>query len=271
MMEALQASEGRVDLWYTYQDLAIDSRLLETYAGLLSEDESVRWRRFLFERDRRRFLIARAMLRDVVSRYVGCEPCSLAFEYNPYGKPALASPPGQSIRFNLSHSAGLAVCAVTRGHDVGVDVESPERRTDVLGLARRFFAESEVAALGRRPPEEQRRTFFEYWTLKEAYIKACGRGLSIPLDAFGFTLRADRPPTIGFAAGMADDPGDWQFAQVFLGQDYPIALALRSCREEEMTVGIRRIIPLQRAGDAAVLPCNGLRRWTLESEFPELS
>ncbi len=268
-MDALEAAEGRVDLWYTYQDGIAEPRLLEAYAGLLSEDESVRWRRFLFQRDRHRFLIARAMLRDVLGRYVGRHPRSLVFDYNPYGKPALAQPPARPIDFNLSHSAGLAVCAVTSHHEVGVDVESPQRRTDVLPLARRFFAETEVAELSRRSQEEQRLVFFEYWTLKEAYIKACGKGLSIPLDAFAFSLSPDRAASIRFAPSIDDDPAAWQFAQVFLGRTYPIAVALRSRLQGETTFHVRRLVPLDRPSEPVALPPEPLRRWNLEPILPE--
>ncbi|NUQ64538.1 MAG: 4'-phosphopantetheinyl transferase superfamily protein [Pirellulales bacterium] len=211
------------------------------------------------------------MLRDVVSKYAGCGPRSLVFQYNAYGKPTLAEPAGLPFQFNLSHSAGLAVCAVTRADEVGVDVECPDRRTEVVPLARRFFADSEVAALGSRPQEEQRSVFFEFWTLKEAYIKARGKGISIPLDAFAFSLSPDHPPAIGFAPGMADDPRDWRFAQVFLGPAYPIALALRSRHAGEFAVHIRRIVPLQRASEPVALPPNPLRKWILEPTLFEIA
>jgi 4'-phosphopantetheinyl transferase len=236
---------------------------LDRYQALLSDDECVRWQRFLFEKDRHRFLVARAMLRDVLSRYVGWDPRSLVFEYSAYGKPALAHPPGLPVRFNLSHSGGLAVCAVTQRHDVGVDVESPDRQTDVLGLAQRFFAKHEVDQLRRKPPEDQKWVFFEFWTLKEAYIKARGQGLSIPLDAFAFSLAADRPPWIAFVPPVDDNPDDWQFAQVFLGSQYPIAVALRLPRDRQLTVQVREVVPLGRTGEPKTLPPNRCCRWLL--------
>jgi 4'-phosphopantetheinyl transferase len=155
---------------------------------------------------------------------------------------------------------------VTSRFDVGVDVESPQRPTEIVGLARRFFAESEVESLRSRPPEQQRAIFFEIWTLKEAYIKARGRGLSIPLDSFAFSLDPDRPPSIGFVPGTNDDPQDWQFAQVFLGSQYPMALALRSPGNPELTVRIREMVPLSGASEPVVLPPNQGRRWVLQRD-----
>lgn len=263
MMDTLELEQGRVDLWYVHQDRIADPGLLDRYPALLSKDEAVRWQRFLFEKDRHRFLVARAMLRDVLSRYTRREPQSLAFQYNGYGKPSLVEPAGLPIGFNLSHSGGLAVCAVTAACDVGVDVETPQRPTDVIALARRYFAESEVQALACWSAEEQKRVFFEFWTLKEAYIKARGQGLSIPLDSFAFSLAPERPPSIGFAAGVGDDPGNWQFAQLFLGSRYPIAVALRSPQHSEMAIQIREVVPLDRAADPVILSPNRARRWVL--------
>lgn len=263
MMDAPELEEGRVDLWYVYQDRIADPGLLDRYQATLSEDETVRWQRFLFEKDRHRFLIARAMLRDVLSRYARREPQSLAFQYNEHGKPSLQEPAGLPIRFNLSHSGGLAVCAVTTAYDVGVDVETPERPTDVISLARRYFAASEVQDLGSWSAEEQKSVFFEFWTLKEAYIKARGKGLSIPLDSFAFSLAPERPPSIGFIPGTDDTTGNWQFAQIFLGSRYPIALALRSPQDREMAVQIREVVPLDRAADPVMLAPNPARRWVL--------
>ncbi len=262
-MDALETAEDLVDLWYVEQDRLSDAALLDRYQVLLSDDERVRWRRFLFEKDRHRFLVARAMLRDVLSRYVRWVPHSLVFEYNAHGKPALAHPAGLPIRFNLSHSGGLAVCAVTQQCDVGVDVENPDRQTDILSLARRFFAEEEVEQLRRKPHEEQRQVFFEFWTLKEAYIKARGEGLSIPLDAFAFSFATEQPPSIRFRPPVNDNPHDWQFAQVFLGPRYPIAVALRLPQGRQLAVQIREIIPLNRTGEPKILPPNSSRRWSL--------
>ncbi|MBX3227390.1 MAG: 4'-phosphopantetheinyl transferase superfamily protein [Labilithrix sp.] len=137
-------------------------------------------------------------------------------------RPELASFVPVRIGFNVSHSDDVIACAFTRTLDVGVDVERVEpQRTH--GVAHRFFAAREVADLRRRDEAERARVFFDYWTLKEAYIKARGLGLALPLDAFAFTLRAPRPPAISFDPSIDDDPDTWQFAQAWPTERHRLA------------------------------------------------
>ncbi|MCY3872396.1 MAG: 4'-phosphopantetheinyl transferase superfamily protein [Gemmatimonadetes bacterium] len=167
----------------------------ETFDGhilteTLSADEWMRADRFLFEKHRAHFVAARGCLRAILAKYMECKPGELAFFYGEHGKPALASPWDKSqLRFNLSHSAGLALIAVSLRFDIGVDVEHLSRKVGHMqDLAKRFFAPGEYKRLRALPREEQRRAFFHCWTRKEAYLKAVGTGLVQSLKNFEVSL-----------------------------------------------------------------------------------
>ena len=143
----------------------------------LSEDERDRSARFRFERDRRRFTVARGVLRELLGRYLGTDPGEIRFAYNPFGKPALSPEFGSRIKFNLSHSAGCALMGITAGADIGVDLERVRAQPDHAEIAQRFFSPAEVDELSRLPGHLQTQAFLRYWTRKEAYVKACGESL----------------------------------------------------------------------------------------------
>ena len=159
-------------------------------AETLSADEWMRADRFLFEKHRAHFVAARGCLRAVLAKYMDCKPGELAFFYGEHGKPTLASPWDKSqLRFNLSHSAGLALIAVSLRRDIGVDVEHISRKVGQMqDIAKRFFAPGEYEQLCALPREEQRRAFFCCWTRKEAYLKAVGTGLVQSLKNFEVSL-----------------------------------------------------------------------------------
>lgn len=262
-MHGLPLAEGQVDLWHVFSDAVTDPELLSRYYRLLSQDELQRQRRFVFARDRHQFLVTRAMVRTVLSSYTGDDPRAWVFRQNAYGKPEIALPAAGPLRFNLSHTAGLVVCAVAVGREVGVDVEDLQRGRQTLAVARRFFAAAEVAALEKRPPQQQPIGFFEFWTLKEAYIKARGMGLSVPLGEFAFTLEPDRPPAISFAVGRDDQPEAWQFARIRLGGRYQIAVAVRLPRSIPLTIRWRETVPLHQDGVGRILPHSPSNQWSL--------
>jgi 4'-phosphopantetheinyl transferase len=198
--------------------------------ALLDSDEQRRADRFLFARDRDTFIAAHALVRRALSRYVDLPPQLWQFQLGPYGRPEIADalPSGlPRLRFNLSHTHGFAVCAVTRELDLGVDVETLDRRAP-LEIVDHFFAPAEVAALRGLPLAMQGDRFFVYWTLKEAYIKARGMGLALPLHQFAFVLVPKQPIAITFGPELTDDPASWNFASFAIGDCYRVALAVRS-------------------------------------------
>jgi 4'-phosphopantetheinyl transferase len=171
-----------VDVWLI--DLGVGVRRVEEFASLLSEDEKDRAARFLAGKDRERFMVARGLLRIIIADYLGALPGDLRFSYGAFGKPGLEAGWGSALEFNLAHSEGLALLAVTRGRRVGVDLEFIRADVDNEQIAERFFSPGEVAVLDGLPTGLRNETFFRVWTRKEAYVKARGEGLSIPLDQF---------------------------------------------------------------------------------------
>jgi len=257
------STDSRVDLWYVRLDDSTDPALWQEYYELLPSDERSRAERFSHGGSRQQFLAGRALVRTVLAQYEGVDPRSLRFECNAYGKPSLSERGSQQLEFNLSHTRGLVVCAVTVGHAIGVDVENSDRTTDCGQLATRFFARTEATTLACLAPERQRAVFFEFWTLKEAFIKARGMGLSIPLDGFAFSLVPDRPPRITFLRLGDEDPGAWQFARLTLGPAYQLAVALHRGAPPEMEILVRKALPLRFQEPGRLLPKTASNTWAL--------
>ena len=240
-MDLLPLNAVHVDL--VHADSADAWAQHDAYRALLSPDERDRMARLVFERDRRRFLLTRALVRTMLSRYTGVRPADWSFIANVHGRPEILDRPRgvPDLRFNLSHTEGLIACAVTIGREVGVDVEHIGRRLthDVAG---RFFAPREVSDLRKLPEDEQHRAFFDYWTLKEAYIKARGFGLALPLADFAFKLSPPAPPQITFEPSLPDDAATWQFHQEWPTPLHRLGLAVRR-DGADLPVRIRFAVP----------------------------
>lgn len=177
---------GEVHLWVLHLEASEEE--FDRARCWLSEDEIARAERFRFDRHRRAFVLGRAALRALLGSYLGTRPQQVCFTYGPQGKPALADA-SCSLRFNASNSGELAACAFMRGCEIGVDVEQHRPVRDLEHIAQRFFSAEEAAEVLELPVAEKDAAFFNCWTRKEAYIKALGGGLSIPLDSFQVTLR----------------------------------------------------------------------------------
>ncbi len=178
--------EADVHIWHI--PLAAASPIVGGYTLLLTPDEQARAARFRFEIDRTRFVIARARMRILLASYLGCAPAALAFSYNPHGKPYFNESP---LSFNLSHAHERALLGITMNRDVGVDVEYVRADFATEEVAERYFSADELRALRSLPREQQATAFFRCWTQKEAYIKARGEGLSMPLADFTVCLQAN--------------------------------------------------------------------------------
>ena len=155
---------------------------------LLAEDELARATRFHFDRDRNHFIVARALLRKLLASYAGVGAAELRFSYAEKGKPSLEESQQGSLNFNLAHSHGLAIYGFSRGRELGVDLEFIREDLADEKIAERFFSPSEIDELRKLPAELRKQAFFDCWTRKEAYIKARGDGLSMPLDGFDVSL-----------------------------------------------------------------------------------
>lgn len=228
---ALAAAE--VHLWYLRPDEFGDPQILAACDALLAPAERARRDRYAFAEHRLEYLLTRALVRTTLSRYARMAPSAWTFQSSEHGRPEVATTGYAWLRFNLSNTRGLIACAVVRDLDVGVDVEDTRRRSQAVELADRFFSPAEAAALRALPPEQQPSRFFDYWTLKEAYIKARGLGLAIPLAHFSLILTEEAGVSIRFGPEILDDPALWYFAQPHLTAQHRAALALRRRRARD--------------------------------------
>lgn len=192
----------------------------------LSGDEQARAKRFYFQKDREHFIVARGQLRAILGRYLKTQPSQLRFCYSPHGKPALAHRSGSNgLRFNVSHSHGLALYAITYSGELGVDVEFIRPKLADEQIAEHFFSPREVTSLRALPKNLQQEAFFNCWTRKEAYIKGRGEGLNICLDQFEMSLAPGNP-----AAMISNvDPQEvsrWSILELAPGPSYAAALAV---------------------------------------------
>ena len=229
--EKLTLPRNAVHVWRASLD--VSTSCLHSLQGTLTPDECTRAERFYFQEHRERFIAGRGLLRNILSRYLDRKPGQLRFRYNSYGKPALIEETGvEGICFNLSHSHDMALYAVTHGREIGVDIERFRPDVEAEKLAERFFSPREAAVLRALPEQLRKEGFFNCWTRKEAYIKAEGEGMAIPLSSFDVSLapgaaaallRSQNPPQEtsrwslqaldpkpGYAAALAVKGHDWE-------------------------------------------------------------
>jgi 4'-phosphopantetheinyl transferase len=199
---------------------------LAALRALLSADESARAARFVFDRDRDRYTAGRGVLRLLLGRYLDRPAPSLRFDYGEFEKPFLH---GGGLWFNLSNSGAMALVALSRRAELGVDLELEPVSFDVEPVARRFFSPAEVAELGALIPEQRPRGFLNTWTRKEAFIKARGDGLQLALDSFDVSLKPGLPPMLKRTAWSVEEPGQWTIRDVSdPEQGYVGAVAIRA-------------------------------------------
>lgn len=223
---AVMAS-GEVHTWCASLDVPPETSA-RLYA-ILAFDERNRSARFRFERDRRRFTVAHGILRDLLGRYLQTPPGRISYVYNEFGKPDLGPEFGGRLKFNLSHSAGLALIAIAADADVGVDLEYMRAQSDHAEVARRFFSAAEVDQLIALPNHLYDEAFFSCWTKKEAYVKARGDGLAIPLNSFSVPLTTDaahRPADLNVASNDVVPAKHWSFYTLQPAPGYIGALAI---------------------------------------------
>ena len=194
-------------------------------SGRLSPDELARAARFAHDRDRRRFIMARARLRELLGERLGIPPESVAFEYGDHGKPSLATRhSGQDLRFNITYSEDLAVYAFARAIELGVDVERVRVMEDADRLADRSFSPHERRTYRSLSAEERPLGFVNCWTRKEAFVKATGKGLSLPLDSFDVTLSPREPAGILRVGNVSGAACGWRLHSFVPSQGFVAAL-----------------------------------------------
>lgn len=240
----LRAAHDRIDLWITSCG-NIEESLIDQYRYVMSGDEQHKAARFRFECDRRRYIVTRALVRTVLCRYVPRAPTALRFTTNAYGRPEIANEGEveRSLSFNVSHSSDRILLGVTRENALGVDIEAVAPARVALDVAHRCFSARELAALMALPPASQVQRFFEYWTLKESYVKAVGMGLSLPLDSFSFDLCERRG--IRFSSSASEQVASWRFWDFRPITGFIAAVCVRSNTPIQQVLSFRSVVPLR--------------------------
>lgn len=221
--EEMSLGADEVHVWKVHLNREVAR--IPLFQKLLEPEEVDRARRFYFERDRQHWIVAHGLLRILLGRYLQTDPRLLRFDLNAYGKPALAFP-AQSplLQFNLSHSADLALYAFSWQQHIGVDVEYMRTTIDYDGIAQYSFSPTEQAALLSLPPTEKHEAFYRCWTRKEAYIKARGMGLSLPLDLFDVSLLPGEPAALLHSREDPQEAQRWSMRELAPAPDYAGAL-----------------------------------------------
>ncbi|HCM48572.1 MAG TPA: 4'-phosphopantetheinyl transferase [Colwellia sp.] len=250
--QKLTLASNEIHLWMTKpEELLGHDELLATYSTLLTSTELTKQQRYKFSKDRHDALITRAFIRDLLSYYADVSPQNWQFEKGSKDKPEVINCP-LPLCFNISHTKNLIICAVTLEDDIGCDVENTGRSNDVLAIAERYFSPKESTELFALPEAEQRHRFFDYWTLKESYIKAWGLGLAIPLTDFSFNINdksykhkdlftIKQDISLSFAQHRVDEPTIWRSwliyptAAIDKNQEHRIALSLRTKADNQET------------------------------------
>jgi 4'-phosphopantetheinyl transferase len=193
----------------------------------LTPDEVSRAERFHFQKDREHFIVARGLLRSILSRYLDTEPSQLRFCYCAHGKPVLDPvSSGRTLRFNLSHSNGLALYAITSGGEIGVDIEYMRADFPGLEVADQFFSAREIVILRALPSPKRQEVFFTFWTLKEALIKAKGEGLALDLDAIDMSAVVETLGDSGQVVDRARYFSGWSLQKLMPAPGYIGAVAV---------------------------------------------
>ncbi|MEO8163817.1 MAG: 4'-phosphopantetheinyl transferase superfamily protein [Betaproteobacteria bacterium] len=211
--------------------LDLDNDAFHILAGSLCEDELARARRFHLERDRRRFIVARGRLRQMLAQRLGIQPQAVELSYGAHGKPFLAGGSAtMDWRFNVSHSRDIAVFAFCRGREIGIDVEAIHRVYCADTIAQQFFSRNEVQAYLALDPRDKEAGFFNCWTRKEAFIKAIGDGLHYPLDSFDVSVSPHEPAAILRLDDAQATDGGWCLRSFSPMPGYVAALVVERCR-----------------------------------------
>ncbi len=221
----VELPENEVHLWRV--DLAAVAEGEKCWQQILSAGEQARAARFHFSKDREYFTATRAWLRMILGSYVGSDPKELVFRYLEKEKPSLDSPSGTDVEFNVSHSGDVALLAFARGRPLGIDVEHLRDNFDHAAIARRFFSKQEQLQLEALAPSQRHHAFFRCWTRKEAYIKALGAGLSLPLDQFDVSLKPGDTNALLSTRPDAAEATRWSLQEVPAGDGYVAALCVR--------------------------------------------
>ena len=206
-------SQEDVHVWCASLDQSRER--VQWLARTLNAEERVRARRFYFEQDRMRFIVAHGLLRTMLGHYSGTRPGRLRFRYSAQGKPSLARTfAGDGLRFNQARSHGLALYAFTLNREIGVDLQAIRLVSQAEWVTKRLFSDQEMLVFQALAEHEKQEAFFRYWTCKEAYVKASGEGLAQPLDQVDVSLAAEKPAKLLGINGDVQAASRWSLQEL---------------------------------------------------------
>ena len=220
----LNLSPDEIDIWRAHLELPTPS--VQRLQRILSPDEAARANSFIFEKDRLRFIIARGILRHILSQYLEVSPAQIQFRYNSMGKPELST--SSSLSFNLSHSDNVVLYAVGQNRKIGIDIEQIRNNVEFMQVAQSCFSSLECATLRSLPDHLVPQAFFNCWTRKEAYVKAIGAGFSFPLKDFDVSCIPGEPAALINIRSSQEEVSQWLMHEVFPGPKFAGALVVEA-------------------------------------------
>jgi 4'-phosphopantetheinyl transferase len=220
----LQLDAGHIDVWRSRIDLPVSE--IEKYAETLSEQEQERAAKFTFPDKYEEYVVSRGLLRKALAHVLDQEPSSFKFDYTSSMKPYLVKQYNdRSISFNVSHSHGQALVAISLDRNIGIDIEKIRPDVEYEKLAKRFFSEAEHKALMQCAVEDRVAAFFATWTRKEAFVKAVGKGIAFGLSEFDVNISPFEPPIMLSTRWNPEDVSKWLMASIDIEKNYMATLA----------------------------------------------
>lgn len=243
----MKIEENETHIWFTYDEEISHDFAFNNYVPFLSHQELEQYQKLCFDKHRHQYLVTRMLVRNVLSKYLKGIPAEdIDFMTNDYKKPyVLPEQLELPLQFNISHTEKMIVIAVSVGVETGIDVEYLDRNNSTFEIAERFFSENEYQYLKALPDDQKKQKFFSLWTLKEAYVKACGKGLYIPLDEFCFSYPSFDTIDIDFSTYRHDDPTNWQFWQIQPSKQHLVSLAVKQSEQHPQNLVMCKTVPLQ--------------------------
>lgn len=232
----LEKLSREAHLWVVKPESIQNKMILDVCMDSLSDEEHKKYRRFRFAEDRHRYLVSHALVRNVLSKYAEISPGAWVFSQSDHGRPEVANPGLSALRFNLSHTRGLVACIVTSSCDCGIDVERAHVRHNPIGVAKRMFSNLEFEHMQKLSGREQLDYFFTRWTLREAYTKARGIGITFPTHKLNFNIKSTGEVNIEFQADIQDKNEDWQLELLPLTEEHIAAAAIRRLDQTNKTI-----------------------------------
>ena len=233
--------QREVHVWFARPDHATNPARLDQYRDILSAQETTRYRRFHFPADSHHYLIAHTLLRHTLSKYADISPAGWTFSHGKHGRPEISNPNMAALRFNLTHTAGLVGCVVTLDNDCGIDAELISDRHNPAGVAERMFSAGECLEMQQLKDAAQLDYFFTRWTLREAYVKARGIGISFPTRKLQFRVDDKAGVTVKFEADLQENERDWCFYLLRPTPEHLAAIAVRTGKLPEKKLLVRTI------------------------------